>query len=844
MSTRQSPQLVDNHGREIHLGEQLGKGGQGRVHAVNGDPTKAAKIYLEPTTQSHDAKLNAMVSMANDELFAWGAWPSNTLHLPSGKPVGFLMPRFDHHRTMYDLFNPKMRAQHFPGVDWRFMFAAATNMARAFVFAHQAGLVIGDVNDGNLLVAKDATCKFLDFDSCQFSYWGHQWLCDVGTKEYQPPEMGSNKTPRTPNYDNFGLAVLIFQLLFAGRHPFFGVYQLDGDAPDSVEAIKAFRYAYSEEPWRTEMLPPPNALPIEAIPAKIRNMFELAFSPAGVGGRPTASDWVTALRGIGPSLRQCTHNAAHYYHWDHCHWCDIEANSGVSLFSCAAPPPPPVAPPAPPVAASQWNWPPAPPPHPKPARAKRPRPVVQPPAPPAWQATPPQPSVTPFVPPIQQAAQSVSFQAGWLIGKAWGWTKGKASAYPAFATIVVLFGGIWLLSLIISAFSPPTSQVAAQPPAPTVPSRVAQAAPPPPALTYTPPPPVAPLPAPHEIASPPPPPAPDPAPLPRVVTPYTPPPPALTYAPPPPVAAPTQPPIQPDITLPALRPPATPQTVLPALRPPGTDPTTQFSISRVGPSFDCAKAEAPLLKIICADDDLSRSNLEMMQPLYVLRQLAASKVDLDTLVVDAHNATETMADHCGIDNFDTVPATVKACYNAAFKKQRADWMARLQGDGLEEASRNIEHHILLQAKLQSLGYIPATAKIDGVYGTDTRAAIVNWQTASSLPPTGLLSNSQVSVLLQSPPMVQTPETIQQTAAFAEGLRDRGVWELWFAGMTGKAHDGADYWSSHRSLPHATCSVMGIGTETKLGCMAAAKELAPFDARRKADPDYRRGWNSY
>ena len=30
------------------------------------------------------------------------------------------------------------------------------------------------------------------------------------------------------NHDNFGLAVLIFQLLFMGRHPFSGRYQRPG----------------------------------------------------------------------------------------------------------------------------------------------------------------------------------------------------------------------------------------------------------------------------------------------------------------------------------------------------------------------------------------------------------------------------------------------------------------------------------------------------------------------------------------------------------------------------------------------------------------------------------------
>jgi peptidoglycan hydrolase-like protein with peptidoglycan-binding domain len=49
--------------------------------------------------------------------------------------------------------------------------------------------------------------------------------------------------------------------------------------------------------------------------------------------------------------------------------------------------------------------------------------------------------------------------------------------------------------------------------------------------------------------------------------------------------------------------------------------------------------------------------------------------------------------------------------------------------------------VVLQARLQELGYLRATAKIDGVYGPVTRAAIIAWQTAVQLPATGLFGDS-------------------------------------------------------------------------------------------------------
>ena len=102
------------------------------------------------------------------------------------------------------------------------------------------------------------------------------------------------------NHDNFGLAVLIFHLLFAGRHPFAGIYLGVGEPPQLETAIKHCMYAYAADHGRTLMQPGQPSLPISALPASIIHLFEAAFSPTTVrGGRPTANDWVMA-RGLSP----------------------------------------------------------------------------------------------------------------------------------------------------------------------------------------------------------------------------------------------------------------------------------------------------------------------------------------------------------------------------------------------------------------------------------------------------------------------------------------------------------------------------------------------------------------
>jgi hypothetical protein len=84
---------------------------------------------------------------------------------------------------------------------------------------------------------------------------------------------------------------------------------------------------------------------------------------------------------------------------------------------------------------------------------------------------------------------------------------------------------------------------------------------------------------------------------------------------------------------------------------------------------------------------------------------------------------------------------------------------------------------------------------------------------------------------------------QVPTPFQQGLADRQGWENWFVGLTGDYRAGAYYWSGQRSLPQpGSCTT--LGGDATAGCFAAQGRLASTDARRKSEPDYRLGWNSY
>jgi len=93
----------------------------------------------------------------------------------------------------------------------------------------------------------------------------------------------------------------------------------------------------------------------------------------------------------------------------------------------------------------------------------------------------------------------------------------------------------------------------------------------------------------------------------------------------------------------------------------------------------------------------------------------------------------------------------------------------------------------------------------------------------------------------------TPTPPDEPSDFQQGLTDRRSWEQWYSGLTGDYQQGAEWWSAHRSLPNPpSCGnpTTPAQQDWNAGCLAAQQRLAASDVRRKTDPTYRQGWNSY
>lgn len=337
MNVMVRPQVRDRSGL-VPLGKELGKGGEGSVYEVTNRPDIVAKVYHKRITADRALKIEAMVAMKTDRLLSLTAWPVELLRTLGGNPCGLLMPKVSGYKDIHYLYSPKSRKVEFPNADWRFLIRSAANTARAFAVIHDAGCVIGDVNHGGVTVSDKATVKLIDCDSFQVFARGRKFLCEVGVPTFTPPEL-QGKTfhgvVRTPNHDNFGLAILIFHLLFMGRHPFAGRFLGRGEM-SLEQAITECRFAYGANRASVQMAPPPNMPDITSVSQPVALLMERAFSRAAANGlRPTAREWITVLEGLEKQLKQCGVNVSHHYvnGLQTCPWCHIEAATGVVLFN-------------------------------------------------------------------------------------------------------------------------------------------------------------------------------------------------------------------------------------------------------------------------------------------------------------------------------------------------------------------------------------------------------------------------------------------------------------------------------------------------------------------------------
>ncbi|MFI1173639.1 hypothetical protein [Streptomyces melanogenes] len=352
------------NGRTVLLGgvpvvlaaEPLKGGGQAAVYPVEGDDRVVVKLYRDPPGPEQERRLTRMLTMSplggrptdrsqRPEL----AWPTAPARAPGGAFLGYAMQRFGEpeHVQLVGLFTRAQRIRLFhQRADWRFLLGVAWNLAFMTARMHHEGLVIGDFSSSNVVVDANGFITFLDCDSIAFTdaVTGELFPCLMHTTDYSAPERLAGG-PATRASDDFALAVLVYQLLTAGNHPFGGVPH--DSAPEStVQDNIAASISYVVRP--EQVVVPRGTVDPSVLPPELLGLSRAAFGPGVLdpGARPSAEDWLRALDRERSLVRVCPDRPMHTYgsHLSGCPWCGRASVTGHDVFNLLpvpAPAPPP-----------------------------------------------------------------------------------------------------------------------------------------------------------------------------------------------------------------------------------------------------------------------------------------------------------------------------------------------------------------------------------------------------------------------------------------------------------------------------------------------------------------------
>ncbi len=311
--------------RLLHLGRLLGEGAAGKIHSIAEMPGSAAKIYhSEAECRRYEAKVDRMLAnppelaaaVHEGKRYPQIAWPEAKLYDKAGRFIGFVMPEIDFRRStsLVNLLQKSSRRVEKLSDYYGYRVLVARNLASVFAELHRAGHHMIDMKPANLRFYPSVSWMAV-VDTDGFSIGGDGRIpAEQVSDEYIAPESWKTAPAELgEEQDLFALAVIIFQLLDNGVHPFAGKPSEGAGAQpaDLQTRILKGLYAYGASP-------PDDVVPSAAsIHKSFRRATRTLFDRAFLGGakRPAAAEWRDHLDALIAQLVPCTSKPNEHAHF-------------------------------------------------------------------------------------------------------------------------------------------------------------------------------------------------------------------------------------------------------------------------------------------------------------------------------------------------------------------------------------------------------------------------------------------------------------------------------------------------------------------------------------------------
>lgn len=310
----------------VILGDVLGRGGEGVVHALPQHPDYVAKVFHQAPEGEKREHIEHLIAHASPQLTKSAAWPLGIERLTDGR-LALISPRVASAIEIHDFYGTETRLQHFPEATWADCVRVAEAVASIEEGVHKAGFIHADINEQNFLMDANGEPVLIDCESVMSTHNGRRTFGGPYREEWLPPELigvDLGTIERTRNHDCFALALLLFRILMLGRHPFVGVPIEGATMPSDMDAVAGHHFVYVG--MSDAMRPPDAAPPFTMLPPNLQGMFVQAFGPGGRHQRPTATEWRKALAKLSAKLSECRvvpERHAYSDHMDHCPWCAL-----------------------------------------------------------------------------------------------------------------------------------------------------------------------------------------------------------------------------------------------------------------------------------------------------------------------------------------------------------------------------------------------------------------------------------------------------------------------------------------------------------------------------------------